>query len=126
MVVIMFETIKSISDIFYYFDKKYKNNYCLLEYSDYSSYEKQKFNTIVNNENKKYFECFYNLKDFKNSNLSYLYNSNYDINITSECFIIVNHSDKSIFSFDLDNFKSKDFLYHSNSIYNRLIQGYLK
>ena len=122
----MYETIKSTSDIFYYFDKKYTNNYCLLDYLDYSEYEIDKFNEIVSNENKKYFECFYNLKDFKNSNLSYLYNNNYDIDITSKCFIIVNHYNKIIFSFDLDNFKTKDFLYHNNSIYQQLLKGYLK
>ena len=93
----MYETIKSISDIFYYFDKKYTNNYCLLDYLDYSEYEISKFNEVVSNENKKYFECFYNLKDFKNSNLSYLYNNNYDIDITSKSFVIVNHYNKIIF-----------------------------
>lgn len=122
----MYETIKNISDIFYFFDKQYNNNYCLLDKDDFSDFEIGKFNNIVMFENKQYYECFYTLRDFKNSDLSYLYNSNYDIDITSDCYIIVNHFNKSIFSFDLDSFKARDFLYSNNSVYNKLWQGYLQ
>lgn len=122
----MYETIKSVSDIFYFFDDKYTNNYCLLDKDDFSDFEIGKFNNIVMFENKQYYECFYTLKDFKKSDLSYLYNSNYDIDITSKYYIIVNHFNKSIFSFDLDNFKAKDFLYSNNSVYNQVWQGYLQ
>lgn len=122
----MYETIKNVSDIFYFFDDKYTNNYCLLDKDDFSDFEIGKFNNIVMFENKQYYECFYTLKDFKKSDLSYLYNSNYDIDITSKYYIIVNHFNKSIFSFDLDNFKAKDFLYSNNSVYNQVWQGYLQ